>query len=404
MKFLSPKGVGLGCLSNFKTTSLSRAIEARHVSQAAARKCRLRSDAEILNSSQVISSRAADLHHTQGARKIRSSGKSLSIRNTKLASTTTYPGRRDTESTSNIQRIREAVKELVETAIQRRFGRGYSVDFFGSLRYRVAHEKSDLDMVVIDPGSPQGYLRITQLDPVYNIRKVAHCLRHAGFSHIDCRLHSSVPIVKFRDPRSGLECDLNINDRLGIINSDMIKRYCDISPVLRPMLFSIKNWAKPLHLNDPSPQNRAASFSSYAFALMTIGYLQKGGHLPNLQDGLATPTPLNPDALVWSRKPHQGWDVRFHSAKDWLPPVGSDADALLNRWFAFWAEFPYDTEAVSIREGGIVPRITSGISVSQHVCAKFHVTDPFILTKNVTTAIGKNVLKHFTDECRKMAR
>jgi len=42
------------------------------------------------------------------------------------------------------------------------------------------------------------------------------------------------------------------------------------------MLAFIKIWSRPLGLNTPSPQagGGPASFSSYAFALMTIGFLQ----------------------------------------------------------------------------------------------------------------------------------
>jgi DNA polymerase sigma len=54
----------------------------------------------------------------------------------------------------------------------------------------------------------------------------------------------------------------------------MIKRYCDIVPVLRPMVAFIKRWAKPLGLNSPSTAKGAPTFSSYAFMLMTIAYLQ----------------------------------------------------------------------------------------------------------------------------------
>lgn len=81
-------------------------------------------------------------------------------------------------------------------------------------------------------------------------------------------------IVKFRDPISGLDCDLNVNDRLGLLNTKLIQQYCDLSTVLRPMMKLIKLWAKPLGLNSPSRQNAMVTFSSYAFALMTIAFLQ----------------------------------------------------------------------------------------------------------------------------------
>jgi len=156
---------------------------------------------------------------------------------------------------------------------------------------------------------------------IYNIRDVARTLGRAGYTDIDCRAHAAVPIVKFHDPRSGLDCDLNINDRLGMLNSAMIKEYCDIHPLLRPLLSRIKEWAKPLGLNNPSPPRGPKSFSSYALSLMTISFLQKEGQLPNLQDNLP---PLSKSEgkkrFIWTRKPPQCWDVRFHSAKDWVVP------------------------------------------------------------------------------------
>lgn len=81
--------------------------------------------------------------------------------------------------------------------------------------------------------------------------------------------------MKFRDRETGLDCDLNVNERLGIINSNLIKTYCEINPALRDLLFSIKEWAKPLNLNMPSGDVRVLiSFSSYSLALMSIAFLQ----------------------------------------------------------------------------------------------------------------------------------
>jgi DNA polymerase sigma len=87
-----------------------------------------------------------------------------------------------------------------------------------------------------------------------------------------------VTTVKFVDPITGLSCDINVNEQLGLLNSMMLKRYCDISPHLRFLIASVKAWAKPLGLNNPSNNRRrgfvSVTFSSYAFALMTIGFLQ----------------------------------------------------------------------------------------------------------------------------------
>jgi DNA polymerase sigma len=80
--------------------------------------------------------------------------------------------------------------------------------------------------------------------------------------------------VKCTDPETRTECDVNVNDQLGLRNTKMIKQYCDISPILRPMIRFIKCWAKPLGLNSPSKHGQPVTFSSYALVLMIIGLLQ----------------------------------------------------------------------------------------------------------------------------------
>ena len=80
--------------------------------------------------------------------------------------------------------------------------------------------------------------------------------------------------VKCTDPDTGLQCDINVNDQLGLLNTGLIKHYCDLLPILRPMIGFIKHWAKPLGLNSPSQLGQPATFSSYSLVLMTIGRLQ----------------------------------------------------------------------------------------------------------------------------------
>jgi DNA polymerase sigma len=80
--------------------------------------------------------------------------------------------------------------------------------------------------------------------------------------------------VKFWDPVTNISCDMNINDRLGILNTALINHYCDLLPVLRPLLRSIKSWARQHDLNSPSSPGKPPTFSSYSLALMTIGFFQ----------------------------------------------------------------------------------------------------------------------------------
>jgi hypothetical protein len=90
--------------------------------------------------------------------------------------------------------------------------------------------------------------------------------------------------VKFRDPQTGLQLDLNINDRFGQANSDLLRTYAELRPSLfRPFVSAIKTWAKRRQINDPSGALGSATLSSYSYTLLAIQYLQSTGDLPNLQ-------------------------------------------------------------------------------------------------------------------------
>ena len=120
-------------------------------------------------------------------------------------------------------------------------------------------------------------------------RNVGRALWRAGFAGVLPIPGATVPIgwphlisppllanafapVKFKDPDTGLECDINVNDQLGFINTSMVKHYVALQPVLIPLLRLIKRWAKTVGMNSPS--KRPASFSSYSLTLMTIAWFQ----------------------------------------------------------------------------------------------------------------------------------
>ena len=47
---------------------------------------------------------------------------------------------------------------------------------------------------------------------MYDLRAVVPLLRRAAFTDVQGIFHATTPIVKFRDQRAGLDCDINVND------------------------------------------------------------------------------------------------------------------------------------------------------------------------------------------------
>lgn len=105
------------------------------------------------------------------------------------------------------------------------------------------------------------------------LSRLARTVRAAHFKDVR-PIRASIPIVSGVDWKTGIHIDLNVNDRLAFTNTQMIKRYSELSPLIEPMLYFIKLWAKSHGLNSPSLGGKNRSLSSYAYALMTIGYLQ----------------------------------------------------------------------------------------------------------------------------------
>lgn len=82
--------------------------------------------------------------------------------------------------------------------------------------------------------------------------------------------HARVPIVKFVDPQTRINCDVNANHVLGIHNSELIRCYTLIDDRVRPFIYNLKAIVKKHKINDSSQ----AWLSSYAYVMMAIGFLQ----------------------------------------------------------------------------------------------------------------------------------
>ncbi|KAJ6551474.1 hypothetical protein B0H19DRAFT_1157812 [Mycena capillaripes] len=314
------------------------------------------------------------------------------------------PVTRESGIDRSVHASRKQTLSSVERAIQKACGPEYRVELFGSTRYGISSPNSDLDMVILDPHRPYGFApgKNHRLTPIYDVRNVAAVLKMAGFFITETLPKATVPIVKFKDPVTGHFADLNVNDRLGVFNSDLIKRYCELNPVLPAMIQYIKLWAKPLGFNSPSSRRReAVTFSSYALVMMTIGFLQHRGLLPNLQEGLPPLVPGMLSGTFWLHKPRiLCCDVRYEQAEGWTPPKDVPVHILMHEWFTFWSlKFKYQNQMISIREGGCCPRVNipggfSGVMWN---------IDPFIRTKNITQNIGHKSISQFRHECKRWA-
>lgn len=276
---------------------------------------------------------------------------------------------KETRPSESVYQARRKTRARVQSAINKNFGEGYLVKSFGSTAYGQDHSKSDLDLVVLDSHFPAGYrtsAKKRRKSRIYYINTLSSVLKQAGFRIEQAIPTALVPIVKFVDTKTGIRCDLNVNERLGIRNTSMLARYCEILPQLPALVFLVKKWAKSHNLNNPSTRQKGvpASFSSYALTLMIIGHLQLEGLLPNLQEGFHSDRQRLPDGknIFWvrTRRGYLACDTRFHTEVSWQPPVVPSVSALFESWLRYWEQFEHEHYGMSVREGKLLHR-SSGI-------------------------------------------
>lgn len=98
----------------------------------------------------------------------------------------------------------------------------YQLVAFGSTAYGLDTDSSDVDLCIIDPKRPDGFRSAADLydlgddpkkrqrldlDPIYDVRRVAGALRRLGYPDVRPIPGAAVPIVKFTT-REGIRADI----------------------------------------------------------------------------------------------------------------------------------------------------------------------------------------------------
>ncbi|KAI0371918.1 hypothetical protein BV20DRAFT_941111 [Pilatotrama ljubarskyi] len=226
--------------------------------------------------------------------------------------------------TRTLQKLRDVVQE--------HYGPQYSVHPFGSTCYGAGSWTSDVDVAIYDAERPYGIApgdnrelpSTCSCSHLSALLKADYLRPHPHLLHAPARLtYPPLFPVKCRDPETGVSCDVNVNNRLGVYNTALIRQYCLRLPYLAALLRNVKAFIKSVDLNNPAQNDRGqpTSFSSYAITLMTIALLQNKGHAPNLQED----PELIVDTYFWENRfgLHRPLPVRFGRCRKWVRPASS---------------------------------------------------------------------------------
>ncbi|CAG8842245.1 22656_t:CDS:2, partial [Gigaspora margarita] len=138
-------------------------------------------------------------------------------------------------------------------------GHEINVHLFGSSVNLLGTSASDVDLCVTTPNRE-----------LENISALSVKLQKYNMIITECVTNAKVPIVKFWDPTLNLACDINVNNTQALLNTRLIKSYVNLDPRTRPLVMTIKHWARIRKLNSTA----CGTLSSYTWTCMVLNFLQ----------------------------------------------------------------------------------------------------------------------------------
>lgn len=213
---------------------------------------------------------------------------------------------------------------------------GSSLNGFGS-------DSSDADMcLVVSSKELQG-----KRDASAILQHLMTPLRKCSFIKQCNLIQAKVPILKFSDNLSGIECDLNVNNVIGVYNTHLLAMYSRVDWRLRPLGLFVKHWAQKMDIHDGS----RGRLSTYPLMLMLIQFLQCGSNppvLPNLHERF--PKIFNYD------RPMKEVDMRLQLPWAELASANtSTLGELFVGFISYYNHFDFGNWAISVRYGHPIP-------------------------------------------------
>lgn len=229
-------------------------------------------------------------------------------------------------------------------------------------------------------------------------------LKSSLFSNVIGIPHAKTPIVKCVHATTGISCDFNFKNKLGVCNSRLIRYMLSLDSRLQPFMIVLKYWGKVHKLCG------SGRLSNYGLVMLAIFFLQ---HMPN---------PILPPVCVLQipafRDMQAGWNGGFCPNPDLKPPAANSLTVyeLMREFFKFCSKFDYGLNVIAPLTGNYYSKAyfvrpaelpdvffhyktmiktTNPLKTDCAIC----IQDPFELTHNVTGNVSMKLLEDFKANC-----
>ncbi|XP_038972330.1 uncharacterized protein LOC103710680 isoform X4 [Phoenix dactylifera] len=225
-------------------------------------------------------------------------------------------------------------------------------------------------------------------------------VRKSNASRVKALTNARVPIVKMMDPKTGISCDICINNLFAVVNTKLLKDYAQIDDRLHQLAFIVKHWARSRAIN----ATYQGTLSSYAYVLMCIHFLQlrKPAILPCLQEMEATYVLAVDDTEC-------AYFDQVEKLKNFGAQNKEGIAQLLWAFFHHWAyHHDYTSDVISVRTGSIISFFdskqlkdwTRRIGNDRHLIC---IEDPFETSHDLGRIVDKHSIKILREEFERAA-
>ncbi|XP_076632821.1 mitochondrial poly(A) polymerase [Colletes latitarsis] len=196
-----------------------------------------------------------------------------------------------------------------------------------------------------------------------------------GTENIQKILEARVPIIKFSNVYTSMQCDLCVTNMIAIRMSEVLFIYGEMDWRVKPLVCTIRKWAQYRKITNPTPGRWITNFS---LTLLIIFYLQKENILP----------PIN--KLSYADK--QISATRQNNLSSFIPPIHinrkintESLSPLLYGFFEYYATFKFSLYGICIQEGKVKSKRDS---------APLYIYNPFEPTLNVSRNVNTDTLNY----------
>ncbi|KIW08033.1 uncharacterized protein PV09_00977 [Verruconis gallopava] len=178
-------------------------------------------------------------------------------------------------------KIRQDLVDRLQRALQSSF-RGAQVHPFGSYGQGIFLPTSDMDLVLLSPEFQRtGYPSFNK-STLYRIRNLLTRSRISSEQNITVIARAKVPIIKFVDTLTGLNCDLSLDNDSGLKALTTFGKWQRTWPFLPKLLSVLKQWLLMRGVNEVY----TGGLGGFSLTCMLVSMLQMqaDGQTTNLED------------------------------------------------------------------------------------------------------------------------